>query len=586
MKAKKLWALLICLMTAFVLFSFQASAEGDCGHAEEFRQWIATPNSCTSEGKYELVCNYVTDAQNGTVCGHIYGTEVIPAHNYSVVFVSKTATCTEEGVEVVYCSWCNKVDNRIAPKNPANHKFSGWSYAKAEDEPTCITEGKQTRACTRDNCGYTETKAVPADSSKHIEKPDSEWKVIKEATCYVEGVEENTCKVCNKVFTRAIPVHSDYAAMANDNDRENGYNITEYIRSDVKEANCSQEASAKYTCRDCGTAFTVKGAKDYDKHDFTDESKWTYTEGANCAHPGKFIKQCKHNSRHTVEEVYAPHIYEGYEYITAEPGCGAEGFIPGSKEVKCLYCDEFETRVIDEEKHSFGDWAYADGSSCATGGKAVRSCNCGAVTEEKAFGAWDHPNYTVTFTSFPTCDKKGYQEVICDDCDTKFYVFPEGLNSRGGHTPGEWVVTKAATCTESGEREHHCYICDEVYEKEVIPQRVHTNITLKEGYDATCTESGITPYFYCSACANVFEQEVIPALKHSFVEQYTPGEGAVRICERCFEYEIIADDDTPVTCSCLCHNSNGLAKIVWKIVTFFFKLFGMNQQCKCGIVHY
>lgn len=579
MKVKKLWALLICLMTAFVLFSFSASAEGDCGHAQEYREWKTTPNSCTAEGKYELICNYIED---GEVCGHIFETEIIPAHNFRTIYVSKTATCTETGIDVVYCSWCNIVENRITERNPENHKFTDWTVTEAS---TCIKEGTKERKCTRDGCGYVETAAVPIDASAHIAAEGSEWKLISEATCYAEGSEENTCKVCNKTFTRAIPVHSDYGVPSGGCD----YNADKYFRGEVKEGNCSQAESVKYTCRDCGSAFTVKGEKDYTKHDFTDESRWIYTEGASCKHPGKLIKQCKNNRNHTVEETYAPHIFEGYEYVITEPGCRSEGgqtvFTPGEKVVKCIYCDEFDTVEIPAGAHSFGDWVHTQGSTCTSGGTATRTCTCGAVTETTDFEPYTHLNYS-GYMMAPTCTESGYEHVQCKQCNTQFYVFPENLAAKGEHTPGKWVVTKAESCTESGERELHCDICDAVYKKEVIPQRLHSNITLKEGFDATCEQSGITDLFYCSTCATVYEQEVIPALGHNFVDQFTPGEGAVKICDRCFEYEIVGDAGDKVTCDCLCHNSNGLAKFVWKIVSFFLKLFGSSAECKCGVVHF
>jgi len=584
MKAKKLWALLVCLMTAFMLFAFTAEAEGElCTHGEEYLQWKTTANSCTADGKYELVCNFVTDEATGEICGCIHETEIIPAHNYTVIFTSKNANCTEEGQETVYCSWCNSVANRVVPKDNTKHKLSDWETTKA---PTCIAEGTKERYCTR-GCGYTETVAVSVDTSAHEAAEGSVWTQIKAATCYEEGSESNTCKVCNKTFTRAIPVHSDYNVPAQGYE----YNAEKYFKSNVKEATCSQAESAEYTCKSCGTAFTVTGAKAPDKHDFTVESKWEYTEGASCKNPGKLIKHCKHNRNHTVEEDYAPHVFEGYERVITEPGChkDSEGntvFTPGLKSVKCIYCDEVEEVAINEEKHSFGDWTYLDGATCTSGGTAERVCTCGEKKETVTFAPYTHLNYTVGYYVAPTCLNRGYEHVVDKECQETYYMFPDGLASKGAHTPGEWEVTKKATCTESGERRLYCDICNEIYKTEVIPQLVHTDIVLKEGFAATCTEPGITDYFYCTSCMRTYEQEVIPAFGHNFVEQYTPGEGAVKICDRCYEYEIIKDDGEQITCNCLCHNSNGLAKTVWKIVTFFMKLFGMNQECKCGAMHY
>ncbi|MGN1419377.1 MAG: DUF4832 domain-containing protein [Acutalibacteraceae bacterium] len=38
-------------------------------------------------------------------------------------------------------------------------------------------------------------------------------------------------------------------------------------------------------------------------------------------------------------------------------------------------------------------------------------------------------------------------------------------------------------------------------------------------------------------------------------------------------------------CSCMCH-STGFMSFIWKIVRFFYKLFGVNKVCACGAMHY
>ena len=51
------------------------------------------------------------------------------------------------------------------------------------------------------------------------------------------------------------------------------------------------------------------------------------------------------------------------------------------------------------------------------------------------------------------------------------------------------------------------------------------------------------------------------------------------------------DTDVPDTepdvkkCSCLCH-SGGFKGIIWKILRFFYRLFGINGTCDCGAKHY
>lgn len=43
--------------------------------------------------------------------------------------------------------------------------------------------------------------------------------------------------------------------------------------------------------------------------------------------------------------------------------------------------------------------------------------------------------------------------------------------------------------------------------------------------------------------------------------------------------------DPSKNCTCVCHKS-GFAGFIWKILRFFYKLFGTNKTCDCGIAHY
>ena len=42
----------------------------------------------------------------------------------------------------------------------------------------------------------------------------------------------------------------------------------------------------------------------------------------------------------------------------------------------------------------------------------------------------------------------------------------------------------------------------------------------------------------------------------------------------------------PEGCTHICHSSNGLMKVIWKIVNFFNKLFKINKTCSCGEAHW
>ncbi|MBR5437616.1 MAG: hypothetical protein IKV21_01735 [Clostridia bacterium] len=577
MKAKKLSVLIFSLMIILVISVFSASADEPCAHPTESLQWRTIQQTCQQEGYHELIC---------TLCGDTLKTEIIPAHNFKVIYTGKTATCTEEGFEAVYCDWCNVIMNRNTPKND-NHSWSEWTVTA---EPTCSAEGVKTRYCTRSGCVDAEGKrtvqtgAVPADKTKH--KAIESTKEVIEPTCSLEGAEKYVCSECSEIFAVPVAIHSDYEGRtgADDAKDENGEYIYKYKITATTAATCTQRASTTYFCRGCGASFRVEGEKS-NVHDFSDKTLWEYSAGATCQNPGTLTKRCKNNRNHTEKLEYAPHDFSGKETVITAPACakvdGDSVLTAGKKKVQCLYCDVTEEKPVPAA-HSFSDWVLEGNSSCKDGGTAHRVCTCGAKKETTSFTADNHLNYDVLKVVGPFCMYEGYLQIYCRDCKKYTNYFVKELESRGYHTPGDWVITTAPTCTSSGIKERFCTLCGESVEKDVAEQLDHNCVILKDGYAATCTETGLTDYLYCIRCTKTFEQEVTKANGHRFVEQVAPEEGSKKICEVCYQYDI-ADG---LTCNCLCHNSNGLAKGLYKIVVFFSKIFGINQQCKCGLPHY
>lgn len=527
MKAKKLTALVICLLAAIALFTVFASAE---------------------------------DASN---C----------KHEFITIFTDKNATCITEGTVTNFCTKCNAFVKASTPIDPEAHRYGEWVTIT---EATCIAEGVKERKCVRVGCeNPVETAVIPIDDSKHIED-DSGWTTVTAATCYAEGLEKAKCKVCEKEFTRNIPIHFDCAK-----------NTTDYNLVSKVEAKCNAVGFTQYQCLKCLELITIDRGVNPDNHDFSDESLWEYPADATCqSTDAKIIKHCKNQKSHILEVSYTPdHDFSG-EVTVTEPYCekdtaGKSVLHEGEKKTKCRYCDATKTEVIPGA-HSFGDWDVIS-DTCEIGGKASRTCHCGVKSENNVpFKAGTHLNYEVLRERASTCEYKGWTEIYCKVCQKTLKLYRPAL----GHIPGAWKITDEANCQKSGLREIICKVCNKTLESEVIPQKDHDKIIIKNSVEPTCTESGLTPYYFCSMCLEGVAQEVIPALGHNYVVQYTPVEGAVRICDRCYEYEIIDESGNTVSCDCLCHNSSSFANMVWKIVIFFCKLFGFNQVCGCGIVHF
>lgn len=46
------------------------------------------------------------------------------------------------------------------------------------------------------------------------------------------------------------------------------------------------------------------------------------------------------------------------------------------------------------------------------------------------------------------------------------------------------------------------------------------------------------------------------------------------------------NDNTDDNCNHICHSENGFMKFIWKVLCGIFKIFKVNEICKCGIEHY
>lgn len=112
--------------------------------------------------------------------------------------------------------------------------------------------------------------------------------------------------------------------------------------------------------------------------------------------------------------------------------------------------------------------------------------------------------------------------IACKHCG-KFQVEPQDVPALG-HSY-ETVVT-APTCFEEGYTTYTCINCGDSYKSDFVSATNHEGTThVIPGYDATCTEEGMTECIYCSACGTVLkEAQKIPVIGHTPV--LVPGYAA------------------------------------------------------------
>ena len=107
------------------------------------------------------------------------------------------------------------------------------------------------------------------------------------------------------------------------------------------------------------------------------------------------------------------------------------------------------------------------------------------------------------------------------------------------HSYSDWTVTKAATCTKSGNRTCLCPLCGDT-KSEIIPATGHSYsavVTIP-----TCTEAGYTTYT-CQACGDSYTAGNVAALGHSYetvtIDATCAADGSITdTCTACGDVQI------------------------------------------------
>lgn len=492
---------------------------------------------------HEYDCSFVTIFCKE--CNAYIESETIHTHTVAddAWTILGNPSCTKMGEKIGECSVCGRTITVKIPTVEDAHSYGAWEVLKSA---SCQEEGLRVRVC-KYNYGHKVYDVL----EKKAHKYKTEWEVIEEPTCSTEGKKENFCVTCQQYITEAIPVDKDAHDLVNaqwnctkeptctsvgyeeneckicgDVTREIPMHSFTYSEYDRKEPNCTYEGEIYVICTECSHHSTLPIPVKEDAHSYYVKTAPT------CSKEG--LKVCKHNDEHNIVLAIDPDAHTYPDKWTYSTDCTKAGV----KSKTCTGCGHTISESY-EAGHDVGDWTFVIGN-CSVGGTMTKHCKkCGALIEEKNAAAGDHA-FKVLDTVAPTCTKQGYDVAECTCCGEEFQI----------------NIKKATN---------------------------HNIIVLKQGYPATCTEDGLTDIVKCTKCDyRVDVQSTIKATGHNFVLQ----ENGTHSCTKCFEHLVNGDEANPATCSCICHNQDGLAKFFFKILLFFFKLFGMNQSCECGVVHY
>lgn len=521
--------------------------------------------------------------------------------------VGVVATCSDYGYAKGFCNKCGTsgVTNILFPDS-SKHV---WMEDIVIEEATCQNDGRILRRCKL-NRAHAEYVTVKDGTHKLAD----EWTVTKEATCNKPGTKTNTCSVCNVTFTEEIPADESLHIF----DEENS------TKELVYELSCKTLVKEKSKCKVCNTAME----REILNHDFVKVGEVDPT----CGETGKIFYKCSKCSEDKIVIIpvdHTKHKGSGYYYLTTEPTCTTEG-VESELCSKCKKAIPTNTKPVPKTGHIAGEWLTEQPYSCEKSGTQVRKCTkegcsfsitmnvapshsytawaysgggkdkatckqsvtrtrkclvetCNHVDQEEYYGS--HIPGSFRFLS-GDCTTGGTVEAVCGCCDKVYKVFDvrQGEHVLDTENPEDLTYDPAVYC---GGKIYTCHICKSKVELSIRHSYRHIDTEIG-AFEPTCTFPGLTSKKQCIDCFYVLDQQILLPTGHNYVW----GSNGEIYCSRCGDFKVGEEVDPEtgkteeINCRHFCHNKGMFAKILLKVLTIFWKMFGTNQVCECGAVHY
>ncbi len=553
----------------------------DCGKTLSNTSKASTGHNYELEIAKSCIEGGGTAVKKCTVCGATREIEVPARSEHDLETVNVSATCTEKGYTYQRCKveGCGYESEHIETTAALDHDL------KHKTEPaTCTEDGREYDYCTRCKEEFDEW-AIPKLNHKN-----AEWRVKTKATCTGNGEEEYYCPDCKEILgTRIINKlgHDWEETTYKPNCEKEGYKEYKCTRCektekgeitpalghdwDYENAVCtwSEDSSAytaKLTCkRDCGITKPVSA-----KIDVTTVSDPTCTVDGKKKVTATFDEQ---DLAQKGDEKYIPIPATGHnwDYENAEynwnddysacvatvkcknDNCTQKYTIDGtvtSKVTKAATCTEtgttkytaaFENEQLKTQTesvetkalgHDFTKSDHKDATCTEAGYDRIICSRCSEVKPESEQPIqakdhdWDYENAEYNWNDdYSAC----VATVKCknDNCTQK-YTIDGTVTSK---------VTKAATCTEKGEKEFTAVFANKELKKQtkVIPTdtKEHTpKAAVNENeIPATCSKAGsYDSVVYCSECGKEISRvpKTTTIIKNSHSDIGEDG-----ICDEC-----------------------------------------------------
>ena len=503
---KKIFLLVLVLITSMFLL-----CSCECKHKELSKADCTTPQKC-------LKC----DASIGAALGHTDGAWI----------TDKEPTCTEDGSKHQVCSVCN-----ATIKTETLTKLDHTEVVDAAVAPTCTTDGKtEGKHCSV--CNEVLVAQTVVNKLGHTEVIDADVA----PTCTADGKTEGKhCSVCNVVLVAQTVVnklgHTEVVDIA----------VAPTCTTDGK-----TEGKHCSVCNEVLIAQTVVGKLGHTEvtdvaiaPTCTTEGK---TEGKHCSVCNEiFVAQETIEARHN------------YVATIVNRDCGNNA----KKVYTCADCHHSYNEEID----SIGLEFNLTSVSSATMNGYGRYQKYYEITTIGGYGIillkyelfinepdiyptsivdfTSETSVTVSFTGYADAiDNYVYKITAKDEAGNisiyRFSLKDESLinyEHKGEieHTFSDWSVTKESTCSEYGEKQSVCSVCNNTI-TDIVEKKPHT-VAVDEAIPSNCMQTGLTEGSHCAVCETVIvAQTETPAGEHSY-------ENKICICGRDVSDEAIATYD-------------------------------------------
>ena len=432
------------------------------------------------------------------------------AHEICVWNEDVEASCDEVGFMLNTCTSCNEVIN------VKTIEALGHSYSSEVTLPTCTELGYTTHTCERCNETYVDTYV---DSLGHSIVIDEKV----EPTCTATGLTEGEhCTRC------------DYK-VAQDIIEALGHNYTSVITSPT----CLDKGYTTHTCNRCNDSY-VDSYVDALGHNIVIDERVEPTCTETGLTEGEHCTRCDHKVEQTVIEA----LGHNYKSVVTLPTCTERGYTTHTCErCNATYVDTY----VDALGHDIVVDERVEPTCTETGLTEGEHCTrCDYKVAQEVVEALGH-NYNSVVTK-PTCLEKGYTTHTCDRCNDSYidnYVDALGHDivvdekveptcTETGLTEGEHCircdykvvqeiinalghnynsVVIEPTCETQGYTAHTCERCNDSYVDSYVEASGH-ELIVDKGYDATCTEAGLTDGSHCAKCDYKVEQVKIDPKGH------------------------------------------------------------------------